>query len=77
VSGLGEGRGRLQDGGVHRSDGDVAYHTSWGLETEILIVWGAQDRSHNPAGAEIRHSHLRPSSCLLSLMPVLEQPEGC
>src|SRR5262249_13916803 len=53
-------------------------HTSWGLETEILIVWGAQDPSHNPAGAEIRHCS--PQTVFMPLvghMPGLEQPEGC
>jgi len=65
-------------------DGDVAYpvepHVA-GLENPTLIIWGAEDRSHNPAGAEILHG-LLPNSQVILLpgvghMPMVEQPEKC
>jgi pimeloyl-ACP methyl ester carboxylesterase len=65
-------------------DGDVAYpvepHVA-GLQTATLIIWGAEDRSHNPAGAEILHGLLPQSQVLLlpgvGHMPMVEDPERC
>lgn len=65
-------------------DGDVAYpvepHVA-GLQTATLILWGAEDRSHNPAGAEILHGLLPNSRVILmpgvGHMPMIEQPEKC
>jgi pimeloyl-ACP methyl ester carboxylesterase len=63
-------------------EGDVAYpvetHVS-GLQTATLITWGAEDRSHNPAGAEILHGLLPNSQVVLmpgiGHMPMVEQPK--
>jgi pimeloyl-ACP methyl ester carboxylesterase len=65
-------------------DGDVAFpvepHVA-GLENPTLIIWGAEDRSHNPAGAEILHGLLPNSQVILmpgvGHMPMVEQPEEC
>jgi len=59
-------------------DGDVAYpvepHVA-GLENPTLIIWGAEDRSHNPAGAEILHG-LLPNSQVILLPGVGHMPMG-
>jgi pimeloyl-ACP methyl ester carboxylesterase len=63
-------------------DGDVAYPVEphvGALQHTTLIVWGAEDRSHNPAGAEILHG-LMPNSEVVLMpgvghMPMVEQPE--
>jgi pimeloyl-ACP methyl ester carboxylesterase len=62
--------------------GDVTYpvepHVA-GLQTPTLILWGAEDRSHNPAGAKILHG-LMPQSQVVMMpgvghMPMVEDPE--
>jgi pimeloyl-ACP methyl ester carboxylesterase len=62
--------------------GDVAYPVEphvGGLDTPTLILWGAEDRSHNPAGAEILHGLLPQSQVVLlpgvGHMPMVEEPE--
>jgi pimeloyl-ACP methyl ester carboxylesterase len=65
-------------------DGDVSYpvepHVA-GLQTATLIIWGAEDRSHNPAGAGILHGLLPQSQVILLAgvghMPMVEDPERC
>jgi pimeloyl-ACP methyl ester carboxylesterase len=65
-------------------NGDVAYpvepHVA-GLQTATLIIWGAEDRSHNPAGADILHGLLPRSQVILlpgvGHMPMVEDPERC
>jgi len=65
-------------------DGDVSYpvepHVA-GLQTATLIIWGAEDRSHNPVGAEILHGLLPQSQVILlpgvGHMPMVEDPERC
>lgn len=50
-----------------------------GLSTPSLIVWGAQDRILNPAGAQILHRLLPRSQVIImpntGHLPMLEQPE--
>ena len=50
-----------------------------GLATPSLIVWGAQDRMLNPAGAQILHRLLPRSQVIImpntGHLPMLEQPE--
>lgn len=80
---LAEERGRNFDLEQRIYDGDVAFpvepHVA-GLQTPTLILWGAEDRSHNPAGAEILHGLLPHSEVVLlpgvGHMPMVEDAEA-